>query len=400
MEGEKFTQIGLLKRFLDNTITTAEAEELFAWLRTTSFEDDSDVAQIMDAYYQNSFAETATPDLQTNREHLDKLLKTINADEKKQVTPVIRMNKKWWMAAASIIILLGVGSFFIYLNNSQPPIEITKTLLNDIAPGGNVATLTLSDGSTISLDSANNGSLAQQGQSTIIKLEDGQLAYEENAHNTVLKEVQYNTVSTPRGGQYQLVLADGSKVWLNAASSIRFPAAFTGKERNVEITGEVYFEVAHNATKPFIVKANEVDIKVLGTSFNVNAYKDENLMKTTLLEGSVEVLMGKEKRFLKPGEQAVVNNNGQFQLKSAPDLESVVAWKDGKFDFRDLDLKSIMRQMERWYGVEVIYKGDIPKEEFVGIISRDVNLSEIIKMLETAGSSKFELNQKTVIVKN
>ncbi|MEO6681256.1 MAG: FecR domain-containing protein, partial [Ginsengibacter sp.] len=201
----------------------------------------------------------------------------IEAENAKKYPLSISIYKKW-MAAADVILFMMGGAAYFLLQNSTADKLVRNSLViptNDIAPGGNVATLTLSDGSTISLDSANIGSLAQQGLSTIIKLNDGQLAYKGTAHNAASKEIQYNTVTTPRGGQYQLVLADGSKVWLNAASSIRFPAAFTGDQRNVEITGEVYFEVAHNATKPFIVKANAVDIKVLGTSFNVNAYEDE-----------------------------------------------------------------------------------------------------------------------------
>ncbi|MEO6682317.1 MAG: FecR domain-containing protein, partial [Ginsengibacter sp.] len=243
-------------------------------------------------------------------------------------------------------------------------------------------------------------SLAQQGQSTIIKLDDGQLAYKGDARNAASKEVQYNTVTTPRGGQYQLVLADGTKVWLNAASSIRFPAAFTGKERNVEITGEVYFEVADNAVKPFIVKSNAVEIKVLGTSFNVNAYEDENAMKTTLLEGSVEVLMDKERSFLKPGEQAVVSHKSEnIRVNKNANLEEVIAWKNGLFYFDEDNVETIMKKISKWYDVEVVFDGGISLRKFNGQLKREANISHVIDILEEGGVS-IKIIGKKVIVKN
>lgn len=332
----------------------------------------------------------------------EKIVKEIEAEIAPETPRTISIYRNWMVAAAMFIFLVGGATYFLLQNRSADNLVVNTpaNISYDIAPGGNVATLTLSDGSTISLDSVNNGSLAQQGQSTIIKLEDGQLAYKEDGHKATLKEVQYNTVSTPRGGQYQLVLADGSKVWLNAASSIRFPAAFIGKERDVEITGEVYFEVAHNASKPFIVKANGVDIKVLGTSFNVNAYEDESTIKTTLLEGSVEVSMGRGNSFLKPGDQAVVSDKSdKILVNKNANIEEVVAWKNGLFYFDEDNVETVMKKIARWYDVDVEIKGTSSDKKFNGKLFRDVELSQIVKILEEGGIKVNIAGKKMIVTK-
>ena len=311
-----------------------------------------------------------------------------------------RMPQRWW-AAAAILLLLASGSYF-FLGRQHPKTEVAvikkDVPVNDVAPGGNKAVLTLANGSTIILDNAQNGTLSSQGNIKIIKLDDGQLAYDRSGVPGNA-EVLYNTISTPKGGQYQLTLSDGSKVWLNAESSLRFPAAFSGKERKVELTGEGYFEVAHNAAKPFIVTKNDVEIEVLGTHFNVNAYEDENMIRTTLLEGSVKVNRGNASALITPGEQARINNStGEITVKEEVDLDEAVAWKNGKFIFNDADIKSIMRQLEKWYDVSVIYDKEVPDEEFVGSVSRDVNISQILEMLEKTGSVNFEIKGRTIIV--
>lgn len=330
------------------------------------------------------------------------IIRKIEAETATQYPRTISMYRKWMAAAAVFLFLMGGAAYFILQdrNTENTAINPTKITTNDIAPGGNVATLTLADGSTISLDSANTGSLAQQGQSTIIKLDDGQLAYEQDARNSTSIAIQYNTVSTPRGGQYQLVLADGSKVWLNAESSIRFPASFAGKERNVEITGEAYFEVAHNASKPFIVQANSVDIKVLGTSFNVNAYEDESSMKTTLLEGSVEVSMGRASSILKPGEQAHVSSKSDnIQVVKNVNIEEIVAWKNGFFYFNEDNIEAVMKKIARWYDVDVEIRGLMLDRKFNGKLYRDVNISQIIKILEEGGIKINIIGKKIIVTK-
>lgn len=323
-------------------------------------------------------------------------------NEKGKVISIV--SKNWYKVAAvaSVILLLFVGMYFLKPTRSK---EIAKNIApvkpfkNDVAPGGNKAILTLADGSTIVLDSLENGSVAQQGNSKIIKLNDGKLAYEvARGGKQKTQKVAYNTVSTPRGGQYQLTLSDGSKVWLNAASSITFPTAFTGNKREVSITGEAYFEVAHNALMPFDVKVGNIKVKVLGTHFNVNAYDDEDAIKTTLLQGSVKVSKGNEDILIVPGEQARVNKaSAKITVKKNIDLEEVVAWKNGLFQFDQAGIKTIMRQIARWYDIDVEFEGGLPDKKYDGKIYRNVNASQVLKILEEGGIH-FKIENKKVIV--
>jgi ferric-dicitrate binding protein FerR (iron transport regulator) len=307
--------------------------------------------------------------------------------------------RKWWMAAAAAVLLLLAGGWWFVQgshNKQQPSIAATPKV-PDIAPGGNKAILTLADGTQVVLDSANNGALTKQGNVTVIKLDDGQLAY--NASSTSTSALTYNTVTTPRGGQYQLVLSDGTKVWLNAASSLRFPTAFVGSERKVEMTGEGYFEVAHNDKKPFLVRAGGMDVEVLGTHFNINAYEDEGAVKTTLLEGKVRASAANGQAVvLKPGEQArLFDGDAQLSKRNNADLDEVIAWKNQMFVFNSAPLASVMRQIERWYDVEVEYQGHIPQDRFIGTITRNTNLSEVLKVLEYS-NVRFKVEGKKITV--
>lgn len=381
----KFTKGELLKRYLDNTISTTEAEELFAWLKDASFEDNSEVEQIMANYYQNSFTDAATIATQRGRDQLEQLLKKINADQEKQAAPVKHMNNKWWLAAASIIILLGVGSYFIFFNNAQPNNNMAKTLPaipKDIeAPKQNRAVITLSNGQQVSIDSLTSGQLAMQGNMLITKNSNGEIIYSGTENNGAMA---YNTLFNPRGSKVQTItLADGTQVWLNAESSLRYPVAFSGKDRKVEITGEAYFEVAHNAQMPFYVASNDVSVKVLGTHFNVNAYEDESLLKITLLEGLVNVSKGSTALKLTPGQQAEIGTS--ISLNKDCNTEEVMAWKNGFFAFRHSDLNVILKQLSRWYAIDVDYKGSGKKQEFSGKIDRNLGLSEVLKILERTG---------------
>ena len=333
----------------------------------------------------------------------NKLLEYIHQKIKPVAEPAKIIRFAVWKkvaAAAVIIMMLGTGAYFLFGNKGKQD-EIAKTennnsSNNDVAPGGNKATLQLADGSTIILDSAQNGTLSQQGNARVLKLDNGQLAY--NASGTA-KEVLYNTISTPRGGQYQLTLADGSKVWLNAASSIRFPASFTGSKRKVELTGEAYFEVAKNPAMPFTVSVNGMNVEVLGTHFNINSYADEDVIKTTLLEGAVKVIKGSVIALLSPGQQAQLTSNGQIGVNKNIDVDEVMAWKNGKFQFGDkVDIGTIMRQIARWYDVDVEYKGVFTKH-FGGSISREVNISQVLKVLETTGDVKYKVEGRKVIVR-
>jgi ferric-dicitrate binding protein FerR (iron transport regulator) len=269
-------------------------------------------------------------------------------------------------------------------------------LLNDVAPGGNKAILTLANGSKIILSNAKNGALTQQGNTKVVKLDDGKLAYQPDKTNAPIA-VEYNTVSTPRGGQYQLTLSDGSKVWLNAESAITFPTSFTGKERKVSIKGEAYFEVAHDASKPFQVTVNGMEVQVLGTHFNINAYNDEGEMKTTLLEGAVKVSKVSVSKLIIPGEQAVVSLTEPIIVVQQADVDEAVAWKNGLFHFDNADLQQVMRQLSRWYDVDVVYIGTIPKREFAGEMQRDLRLSQVLELLEK-NEVNFKIQGKKIMV--
>ncbi len=326
------------------------------------------------------------------KESLDKLLNKIQGKSRRIQLPRLAI-------AASILIFLAAGVYFLVINNKPARhIAINKPQKQDVAPGGNKAIITLGDGSTIALNGAKIGKLAQQGNIIIKKAADGQISYKDvvvTYHGS--KDIIYNTASTPQGGQYQFILSDGTKVWLNAASSIKYPVVFNGNERKVELTGEAYFEVAHNAKKPFRVVSNGQTVEVLGTHFNINAYNDEQGIKTTLLEGSVKVSAEGMSNIIKPGEQARLEN-GAIHVTNV-DLDAVVAWKNGFFFFEDNNIQEVMRQLSRWYGVEVKYEGQLPSRRFSGEISRNVNLSQILDILSFK-KIHYKIDGKTIIVMN
>ena len=312
---------------------------------------------------------------------------------------VFKMNFKYWTAAASIILLLGVGFFYFSKRNSTSIVKSIpeKVIENDLKPGGNKAILTLADGQQIILDSSQNGSLGQQGNASVIKLDDGRVAYKNLDEK--LTDIVYNTISTPRGGQYQVDLADGSKVWLNAASSIRFPTRFSGGERKVEITGEAYFEVAKKPGVPFeVLLANGSKVQVLGTHFNVMSYENEKDIETTLFEGSVRFVNEVSSVIIKPGQQVVMHEStAKLAIIDQVNEDAVLAWKNGKFYFNEVDIQTVMNQIARWYDVDVEYRGKVDKV-FAGTISRNVSASNIFKILEATGGVSFQIEGKKVIV--
>jgi len=282
--------------------------------------------------------------------------------------------------AASVLLCIGLG--LVLFNRKVETVgKLAKKELEDVLPGGNKATLTLADGSVIDLDQALTGEISKQNGIVIRKTEDGRLEY-------IIKDTPdalsgSNTITTPRGGQYQVSLPDGTKVWLNAASSLKYPYRFAKNERFVELQGEAYFEVAKDRERPFKVRANQQMVEVLGTNFNVNAYNDEPMQKITLLEGAVKIAVGGSEVKLKPGDQAKFNAaNAQLEVDKNIDPEQYVAWKSDVFAFNNEDLKSIMRQISRWYDIDVVYKGKITTEKYFGEIPRSANLSEVFKILE------------------
>jgi ferric-dicitrate binding protein FerR (iron transport regulator) len=393
----------LLERLTMNEISREEFDELFALINRGE-QEEYVKALLMEGLGNEQLPETLEQD------RLDTILSGIlfsapasglyNAG-----TPVRRMI--FWRrfaVAAAILLLIGAGIWFGL--NRTPKTELatreqTSKPVNDAAPGGNKAILTLGDNSTIVLDSAGNGKLAQQGSSVVSKTKDGELKYEMGNPGS---KITYNKLSTPRGGQYQLVLPDGSKVWLNSASSITFPTAFTGNERKVVITGEAYFEVAHlqlstGHKMPFKVEKGNVTIEVLGTHFNVNAYDDEDAIRTTLLEGKVKVVNGqKQAAILQPGEQALLAPDSALSINRSPDLDEVMAWKNGLFHFENADIKTVMRQLSRWYDIEVEYKGAVKNEPLIMEIPRNTNLSDVLKVIGSTAGLRLTFEGKKVTV--
>jgi transmembrane sensor len=299
--------------------------------------------------------------------------------------------------AAAALIIISIGSHFYKPDVPEIVIREAQPKVYDKNPGGNKAILTLADGSKIVLDDAVNGTIAKQGEIRISKASDGSIIYDiPELADLKTGTTFYNTIETPRGGKYQIILPDGSKVWLNSVSTLRFPAVFDGTERNVELTGEAFFEVAENAKKPFIVKTNSMRVMVTGTQFNIMAYSDEKFSATTLVEGSVNVSNIRGNMVLKPGEQ-VVSNHGAELSKSAVDVEQNIAWKNGLFQFSNSDMRTVMNQISRWYDVTIEYNGSVPDKHFSGYISRESKLSQVLKMLELSGV-KFEIEEKKIIV--
>ena len=384
----------LFLRYFHKTATEEERNDLMQIINDPSNEDA--VIGLMEETYTSHIPEN-DPFAEGKRE---KILNTVFtaappvtiSTNKKSNTGILTL---WAKYAATAILLLSVGLYFYTSKKSSGKLVAAKTF-NDFKPGGNKAILTLSNGSKIVLNDAKNGKLAVQGSAAVVKLANGELRY--NQSGTSEASPVYNTMSTPRGGQYKLQLPDGTVVMLNSESSITFPIAFTGKERNVSLTGEAYFEVAKNKKMPFHVSFADQKVEVLGTHFNISAYNDQPDYKTTLLEGSVRISRGKENHLLVPGQQAVYEPGSKMFAVKEVDTEDVVSWKNGLFHFDNTELDQVMRQLSRWYNIEIEYEGPKPVLNFTGEIKRDNNLSKVIKILESTGVIKFTLNQNKIIV--
>lgn len=384
----------LFEKYLRDAISDNERQQLFEYIRHARQEDflknqfmqvfrekyaeEKDVEQVD---WEKMFAEiTETDHLKTGKGKIRRMLSSRN------------------VAAAVAILLLGTAGLYFLRHKEMPagPIAETAKTKVDVLPGGYKATLTLSNGQTISLDQMHKGKLASQKGVNVVKEDSSLLAYQPVSMKNADAEVQYNTLTTPRGGQYQLTLSDGTKVWLNAASSIHYPAAFTGKKREVEITGEVYFEVVHNPSAPFKVKAGNMVVEDLGTHFDINAYSDDAAVKTTLLEGSVKI----GKTVLSPGQQAVEDKDGHMRVVNDINTNDVIAWKDGFFSFRNDKLQTVMKKLSRWYDIDVTYNAGVNNQQtFSGRIDRNLKLSQVLKGLEqTNAHFKIEDNHKVEIL--
>ncbi|SEW17067.1 FecR family protein [Chitinophaga sp. YR573] len=372
----------LMRRYFNGTATPEEEEALMQWLSDSK--NEAAVKAVMDDVWKDS---TDAPKIYTE-EQSRQLLQNILS------VKVIHTNRTiWWSAAAAVLLLILAGGWWLRTDRKQP---IAQKDTKDIGPGGNKATLTLANGSVIVLEDAKNGALSKQGTVTVIKLKSGQLAYN-NAKGNSNEPAALNTLATPRGGQYQVTLPDGTTVWLNSASSITFPTAFTGKNREIVLKGEAYFEVAANVKQPFMVKVNKMEVQVLGTSFNLMAYSDEQTVKTTLVDGAVKVVQESKDVILKPGQQAQTDNNGDIKIVKA-DLDATIAWKNGLFTFNDATIEDVMRQLGRWYDMEIVYPEGIPQDHFRGEMFRNENMSSILKILEASGVN-FSIQGRKIIVK-
>jgi transmembrane sensor len=398
MQEKQFTQ--LLEKFLQDNLTP---EELNTFLSGAKLDKNQDLLQkALDDKLKNKVCYDLQDKVNMEQMFQNMLAKAAKEREATAVISIRPANKYirlFRIAAAAIIFIAAcTGALYFFGDKTKTDIAGTKPeqqLNNDVHPGGNKAILTLANGTNIILDSANDGTISQQGNTKIVKLNAGQLAYKADGKEN--NEVVYNTISTPRGGTYQVILPDETKVWLNASSSLRFPTVFTGKERAVEISGEAYFEVTKNKLMPFKVSVNDMEIQVLGTHFNVMAYNDEQTIKTTLLEGAVKVNKADKTVFLNPGQQAkLTNENTDLKVINDVDTDEVVAWKNGRFQF-NADLSTVMRQLSRWYNVEVSYTGSIPSDHFTGKISRNISLSKVLKILELS-DVHFKIEGGKIIV--
>jgi len=366
-------------------------------------EATADEIREIDLWYESQAANSGYTDQLSAGERFEtrqRMLRNVRAGIKQGTTPVVKLhiyrNLKRIAVAAVLLLATATGIYFSSIKQKTAQKELAVT--NDIAPGSNTATLTLANGKKINLAALNNGQVASQSGIRISKTANGQLVYKSIPNETVSgSQPEFNTIEVPLGGQWQVILPDQSKVWLNALSSITYPLHFTGKERNVKISGEAYFEVAHNPKMPFKVQSGTQTVEVLGTHFNITAYAGEKLMKTTLLEGSVKVSEGKQSKLLVPGEQAQAGR-GNIAVTKDIDVEDVVAWKNGYFKF-DENLESIMLKVAKWYNVEVVYqfKPD-PGIVYAGKVSRAKNISSLLKIIEFDGDVHFKIEGRRVIV--
>ncbi|RAJ76778.1 FecR protein [Chitinophaga dinghuensis] len=369
MEPNNFPVTDLLQKFLDGTISDTESETLFAWLKENPAADHPELESVLEKNYRRSFEEPPALTAAAGNRILQRLIESTAA-------PVVPIRRRWmpYAAAVALLLITATATMIIWRPKDVTPI-VNNT--NAVKPG-NHAFLTLADGKQIQLDSAYGNIVQQQGLQ--VANNKGELDYKGKAGS-----VEMHTLSTPKGGQYRLLLPDGTAVWLNAESSITFPTAFHSNSREVKMSGEVYFEVKPAANQPFKVNIDGKNtIEVLGTEFNVNAYTNEPAIRATLIQGSVRILHDHTSAVLKPGQQGVVSQD-QLDVNNNVDIEMVVAWKEGLFRFDRTPLETVLRQLSRWYDVDVIYEKGIPNILFSGEIKRDLDLNQALTVLSTMG---------------
>lgn len=380
----------LIQKYKDDTATDAERQALMEWYRSIAYRD----------------AEFPEDEASVKASMLQRL--------EMSITPIRTTYRRNWYIAASVILLLGIGAAAVITRKThqpEPPVAVQQPP-HDIGPGANKAILTLANGAKVSLTDADKGNIADQSGITISKSADGKIVYTAtqqnpnsptNPNNPASPETSQplaiNKIETPPGGQFQVVLPDGTRVWLNASTWLKFPVRFSPGERRVELSGEAYFEVQRNPAAPFRVSSQRQEIEVLGTHFNVHAYADEPHIKTTLLEGSVRVASGQSSVLLKPNEQADLGGSDKLRVSQA-DVEYAIAWKKGYFRYEDERVETIMQHVSRWYNVQVVFEDAKLKDETLGVLStRFANISALLNKLEqTSQEAKFTLKESTVMI--
>ncbi|HEY1062714.1 MAG TPA: FecR family protein [Daejeonella sp.] len=395
----------LLSLFAEGKISRDEFDHLFDYLRSEADDDSINYAIDQELGKMKKCASL------TDGEK-DAIFQNILTNDKFGQEPVSENSgnhvvRAWYQigVAASILAMLTVGLYFYTNRTIDTQLVLSESQIikekSIIKPGGDKAVLTLSDGSKIILEDAKKGLLANQAGVSIQKTADGELLYSfaknlNSVSEALPEEVIYNKIETPFGGKYQINLPDGSKVWLNSASTLRFPALFSGNTREVELNGEAYFDVAKNPNKPFKVITKDQIVEVLGTQFNINSYSDEETFKTTLIEGSVKIIYKDRVVLLSPGQQFQPNMKSSKVIEA--DTEGVTAWKNGYFLFKDEDIRSIMRKISRWYNVEVNYSGNIPDVGFGGNISRSKDINEVLNVLQLTNAVHFKVEGRRITV--
>jgi transmembrane sensor len=387
-------QYELFIRYMNNECTVKEINELLQHFNIA--EDEKKLKAVINSALnkediQIAYLEEDEEELDSRLSHLYSRLK-VDIEAEPIETVKVRSITQWYSIAAGIALFCCIGLSLLYQQLKQKKLQ--KAFAYEIKPGGNKATLVLSDGEQVDLLKAKNGALAQQGSVSINKTAEGQLSYSTPVSGDA-KSIGYNKIEVPKGGQYQVKLPDGTRVWLNSASTISYPTNFNSKTRNVTLSGEAYFEVAKNKDQPFIINAGKVAVEVLGTHFNIMAYANEPSVNTTLLEGSVKVSTAELSEMIVPGQEAQVNKD--IQLVKA-NIDEVVAWKNADFLFANSDIQSIMRKVERWYNVKVAYTGEMPVKHFNGEIPRNTDIKKLLGVLEQMGGVHFKIEQNVISV--
>lgn len=375
----------LIENFQQGTLTAAQHEELMDLL---AMSENTDKANLL---LSNVWGNTPSDSHFFTLEESERIRQSFRQQDSSE-PQVKRLNPMFFRIAAAAVVLLVCGYFLMIrkdffkgpANHSQVSVQVS-----DIGPGGNKGTLQLSNNKIIALDEMKNGASMKQGNLILRKTGDGQLVFQVSSDVQPKAEQEYNTLTTPAGGQYQAILPDGSRVWLNAASSLKFPTSFRGSTRRVELSGEGYFEISKVKGKTFVVNAKTMEVEVLGTHFNINAYPNEQLTLATLVEGSVKINADGNSKILVPNEQAQVRKN-KIKVEKV-DAQDALAWKDGLFVFDNEDIHDIMNKLERWYNVRVEYQDPDIDEKFAATISKFKKLSEVLKVLEATGTIHFKI---------